>query len=124
MLLLKYVVLSWENRWEEQHREQGTNDKVFAIMQMREVGDYDDDIKEVNGTGFLQNSRSVAFGCKKQEDQEYLRRFSGWRYYLRQDLELRTQAESWDVYIGAVRRAAGAVVLRRKSRVGLLLMEI
>lgn len=41
-----------------------------------------------------------------------------------QDLELRTQAEFCDVYFGAVQWAAEAVVLRRKSRVGLLLMEI
>lgn len=112
-----------ENRWKEQHQEQGTNDKVLAIMQMREVGDYDDDIKKVNGTGFLQNSQSVAFGCKKQEDQKHLRR-EWMAMLLTQDLELRTQAESCDVYIGAVQRAAGAVVLGRKSRVGLLLMEI
>ena len=64
-------------------------------MQMREVGDYDDDIKEVNGTGFLQNSWSIAFGCKKQEDQEYLRR-EWMAMLLTQDLALRTQADSWD----------------------------
>lgn len=56
-MLLKQVVLSWtENRWEEQRQEQGTIDKVLAVMQMREAGDYDNDIKEVNGTGFLRNS--------------------------------------------------------------------
>ena len=54
MLLLKQVVLSWmENRWEAWRGEQGTNDKVLAVMQMREVGDYDDDIKEVNGTSLF-----------------------------------------------------------------------